>query len=263
MRIGLLTDLHYCSQEVMLGRRYPQLALSRAQQAVQDFSRAGVERVVCLGDLIDAEEDVSQNERNLRAAASTLLSANVPCACVMGNHDCTVFAPEEFTRLSGLQIAPCSWVAGDVALHFLNANFDWQDADALAGRGTCARARRHGRHCAQTLLFPASVPGSWRGAAPYFAKRGGNQRAIANRTHCRRVSGALPSWLSQRAQWHSLCYIGCAVRGAGKQRHGHRYRCLSRLERRGPAMQYGHNNQKAQEVVYDLDKRRIFGAYDL
>ena len=44
----------------------------------------------------------------------------------MGNHDCTVFAPEEFTRLSGLQIAPCSWVAGDVALHFLNANFDWQ-----------------------------------------------------------------------------------------------------------------------------------------
>lgn len=126
MRIGLLTDLHYCSQEVMLGRRYPQLALSRAQQAVQDFSRAGVERVVCLGDLIDAEEDVSQNERNLRAAASTLLSANVPCACVMGNHDCTVFAPEEFTRLSGLQIAPSSWVAGDVALHFLNANFDWQ-----------------------------------------------------------------------------------------------------------------------------------------
>ena len=117
MRIGLLTDLHYCSQEVMLGRRYPQLALSRARQAVRDFSRAGVERVVCLGDLIDAEEDVSQNERNLRAAASTLLSANVPCACVMGNHDCTVFAPEEFTRLSGLQIAPSSWEAGDVALH--------------------------------------------------------------------------------------------------------------------------------------------------
>ena len=124
MRIGLLTDLHYCSQEVMLGRRYPQLAFSRARQAMQDFLRAGVERVVCLGDLIDAEEDALQNERNLRAAASVLQSAKVPCACVMGNHDCTVFAPEEFVRLSGLQIAPCSWVVGDAALHFLNANAD-------------------------------------------------------------------------------------------------------------------------------------------
>ena len=91
MRIGLLTDLHYCSQEVMLGRRYPQLAFSRARQAMQDFLRAGIERVVCLGDLIDAEEDALQNERNLRAAASVLQSAKVPCACVMGNHDCTVF----------------------------------------------------------------------------------------------------------------------------------------------------------------------------
>ena len=126
MRIGLLTDIHYCSQEVMLGRRYPQLALSRVRQAIQDFARAGVERIVCLGDLIDAEEDAAQNERNLRTAACALQSAHLPCVCIMGNHDCMVFAPEEFARLSSLPIAPCSWELGDVALHFLNANFDWQ-----------------------------------------------------------------------------------------------------------------------------------------
>lgn len=126
MRIGLLTDLHYCSQEVMLGRRYPQLALSRAQQAVHGFFASG-RRARCMPGRFDRRRrrcfaKRAQPTRGREHAAE--------CECALrvryGNHDCTVFAPEEFTRLSGLQIAPCSWVAGDVALHFLNANFDWQ-----------------------------------------------------------------------------------------------------------------------------------------
>lgn len=141
MRIGLLTDLHYCSRKVMLGRRYPQLALARAQQAMRDFARAGVELVVCLGDLIDAEETPGQNEQNLRAAAAVLQSAGVPCACVMGNHDCAAFAPEDFSRLSGLQIAPCTFLQGDVALHFLNANFDWQGNPYRPGAVDWTQAR--------------------------------------------------------------------------------------------------------------------------
>lgn len=192
----------------------------------------------------------------------------------MGNHDCTVFAPEEFTRLSGLQIAPCSWVAGDVALHFLNANFDWQGKPYRPGAVDWTQTRLPEEELARVRAAMADTAHRHFFFLHQCLDPGVEQRHILQnaaeinallqtRTHSRRVSRALPSWLSQRAQWHPLCYIGCAVRGDGKQRHGHRYRCFSRLERRGPAMQYGHNNQKAQEVVYDLDKRRIFGAYDL
>jgi len=125
MLIGLVTDVHYCSKESMLGRRFPKLALQRLKEAVEAFTRAGVELIVCLGDLIDLETDSSLNEENLRTASGILKSAGIPCVCLMGNHDRAVFTPEEFAAVSGLQTAPCALEHPDFTLHFLDSNFFW------------------------------------------------------------------------------------------------------------------------------------------
>lgn len=141
MLIGLVTDIHYCSKESMLGKRFPRIALQRLREAADHFARAGAGLIVCLGDLIDVEEDASLNESNLRTASDILKSANVSCVCLMGNHDCAVFTPGEFTAISGLQTAPLALEYPDFTLHFLDSNYYWDGTPYSPGHVDWTQAR--------------------------------------------------------------------------------------------------------------------------
>nr|HML46528.1 metallophosphoesterase [Clostridia bacterium] len=125
MRIGLVTDLHYCSLEVLLGRRKPQLALRRLREALDRFVRADARLIVCLGDLINDEGDPQRNAENLDAIARVFKEPGLPCVCLMGNHDGEAFTPETFERITGWSAAPGTWAREDLRLHFLNANYHW------------------------------------------------------------------------------------------------------------------------------------------
>lgn len=132
MRIGLVTDLHYCSLEELPGRRKPQLALRRLREALDRFARADARLIVCLGDLINDEGE--RNAENLDVISRVLKEPGLPCISLMGNHDCEAFSPEQFERITGWSAAPGTWQLEDVRLHFLNANYHWDGSAYQPGR---------------------------------------------------------------------------------------------------------------------------------
>lgn len=106
MKIGIFTDSHYSSQTLTCGRRYNSRSLEKIKKAVAAFKAEGCELIVCLGDLIDREENHQQEIQNLQAAASVLQSSQIRTICIMGNHDAFAFTPAEFAGISQLELAP-------------------------------------------------------------------------------------------------------------------------------------------------------------
>ena len=65
MKIGLFADAHYSSQEITCGKRYNSLSLEKIRQAYRFFAEKDCDLIVCLGDLIDREDDRETQEAQL------------------------------------------------------------------------------------------------------------------------------------------------------------------------------------------------------
>ena len=58
MKIGVFSDLHFCSSEYLGLGRYPQSGFERLTLALNDFKHAEVDFCVCLGDMVDKSEGI-------------------------------------------------------------------------------------------------------------------------------------------------------------------------------------------------------------
>lgn len=99
MKIGIFTDSHYSSQTLTCGVRYNSRSLEKIRQAYTFFAEQNCELVVCLGDLIDREQEHKKEVDNLKAVAQVIHNSPIPTICLMGNHDAFAFTQEEFYNL--------------------------------------------------------------------------------------------------------------------------------------------------------------------
>lgn len=141
MKIGLFADAHYCTRESIGETRRPALSLKKLREAMRYFKSCRADLVICLGDLIDSDENEAQDAENLARIAETMRGEGSPCCCCMGNHDGFLFEAAEFERISGLRTAPMTLSAEGKKLILLNANHtragapyrpgdvDWTDTD--------------------------------------------------------------------------------------------------------------------------------------
>ena len=126
MKILVFTDPHYCSRDGIPGcpDRKPRLSLEKMERLVERAKRDGVGLIVCLGDFINIESP-SSDRKNLETAAEIFGNSGIRCVCCMGNHDGEVFTHDEFARITGFEIAPCTVdLPGGKQLVFLDANYD-------------------------------------------------------------------------------------------------------------------------------------------
>lgn len=121
MKIGLYSDPHYSSQELTGGNRYNSRSLEKMRAAYSDFTAAGCDLIVCLGDLTDTEDTREREEANMAQIAALLDTCPIPTVCVMGNHDAYVFEPADFYALLGGH-EPTDVTAEGKTLLFLSAN---------------------------------------------------------------------------------------------------------------------------------------------
>ena len=122
MKIGLFSDPHYSSQELTGGNRRNNLSLGKMRAALEQFAAAGCDRVICLGDLTDAEDTKEKEQANMREIAALFGEFSMPIQVVMGNHDAYVFEAEEFYALLG-GCEPTDVHEGNLHLLFLDLNY--------------------------------------------------------------------------------------------------------------------------------------------
>lgn len=122
MKIGLFSDPHYSSQELTCGNRRNNLSLGKMRAALERFTAAGCDRVICLGDLTDTEDTKTKEEANMAEMAALFRECPLPITVIMGNHDAYVFTVEEFYALLG-GCEPTDIHEGGVHLLFVDANY--------------------------------------------------------------------------------------------------------------------------------------------
>lgn len=123
MKIGIYSDPHYSSQPLTGGNRYNNRSLDKMRTAYADFTAAGCDLIVCLGDLTDTEDTREKEEANMREIAALFAACPIPTVVVMGNHDAYVFEPADFYALLG-GCAPSDVAAAGKTLVFLSANYN-------------------------------------------------------------------------------------------------------------------------------------------
>ena len=121
IRLGIFTDPHYSSQKITCGKRYNSLSLEKIRQAYQCFSAANCDLIVCLGDLIDREEDPETQYLQLCRAAEIIRGCRIPSVCLMGNHDAFAFTQDAFYGILGAACEPADRVLDGKRLLFLDA----------------------------------------------------------------------------------------------------------------------------------------------
>ncbi|HAN20507.1 MAG: hypothetical protein A2Y15_00025 [Clostridiales bacterium GWF2_36_10] len=123
MKIGLFTDSHYCTKEIKCNTRRPLLSYSKLDEAINVFKVNNVELIICLGDLIDTDDE-ENDIGNLIEISSLLNKSGIECLCCMGNHDAFLFDKSSFEKFTGLKTAPLSVVKNGKRLILLDANYD-------------------------------------------------------------------------------------------------------------------------------------------
>lgn len=123
MKIGLFTDSHYSTVE-QYGSRRPTLSYGKIQQAMEAFSDAGADLVICLGDLADHCKEPEECIEVTTRISEMIHSYGIPFYCVMGNHDGDMFTREEFRQYTGNAYPPFYELREGKMLVFLDANYN-------------------------------------------------------------------------------------------------------------------------------------------
>lgn len=120
MKIGIFTDAHYSSRKISCGRRFNSLSLRKIEAAYSYFQKEQCELVICLGDLIDREDEHIKEINNLKSIAEIITKSNIPSMCLMGNHDGFLFTRDEFYEIMH-ECNPSNLVINGATLIFLDA----------------------------------------------------------------------------------------------------------------------------------------------
>lgn len=139
MKIGLFTDSHYSSAEVTCGKRYNNKSLEKINEAFKHFVNEKCDLGICLGDLIDKENEHTKEIDNLKKISEDLSKYNLKTYILMGNHDAFAFDVNEFYGILGEQYRPkniygnsknlifvdtCYFTNG---MHYKPGDSDWTD----------------------------------------------------------------------------------------------------------------------------------------
>lgn len=124
MKIGVFSDLHYCSAENLGLGREPRRGFERFKKMLLLFAENGVDACVCLGDLIDrAQGDTkAQVLQYLAECVSQIRDFDLPFYLVPGNHDFVDLCREDFKN-TGITLAPFVLEGDSVTLIALDANY--------------------------------------------------------------------------------------------------------------------------------------------
>ena len=120
MKIGVFADSHYSSQSVTCGNRYNSQSLRKIKEAYDYFQKENCGLIVCLGDLIDKENETEKVVGNLKAVAEVIRNTPIPSVCLMGNHDAFALEVETFYRTLGIS-KPEDMLLNGCRLLFLDA----------------------------------------------------------------------------------------------------------------------------------------------
>lgn len=143
MKIGLLSDVHFCRENVLEGDRRCSLSLGKMRAALADFQRQQVELLICMGDLCDvnAAGNTEDSQRCLEELMGEIRRSGLDFLFVTGNHDCLVADREQLARLIGQELAPKAVKKGGMTFLCLDGNyrsdgspydpsgFDWRDTN--------------------------------------------------------------------------------------------------------------------------------------
>ncbi len=124
MKIGIFSDLHYCSQESLGLGREPRRGFERLKKMLLLFAENGVDACVCLGDMIDhAQGDTkAQALEYLAECVSQFKALSLPIYLVPGNHDFLDLSREDFKN-AGVSLAPFVLDGEQTRLVALDANY--------------------------------------------------------------------------------------------------------------------------------------------
>lgn len=145
MKIGLFTDPHYCKADDLGLNRRPVFSLGKIKEAMEAFSRQGVEICFCLGDLVDRAKGDTKNDvlENLRSVWDLISSFEIPFYLVPGNHDFVDLTRKDFKQMgislpdsavSSVETDECKFVMIDANVRSSGRHFDeeghvWDDAN--------------------------------------------------------------------------------------------------------------------------------------
>ncbi len=121
MKIGLFTDSHFSLADATCGNRYNNKSLQKIKEAYQYFFEEKCDLVICLGDLIDREDDHNKEITTLKKISKILLKYGMKTSVILGNHDAFAFDVDEFYSILGEQFRPENIYTGTKNLIFLDA----------------------------------------------------------------------------------------------------------------------------------------------
>ncbi len=123
MKLGIFTDSHYSSAEVLCGVRFNSKSLGKIKIAMEHFKKENCDLVVCLGDVTDYEDTHEKEVENLRAVSKVLKESGLKTYIVMGNHDGFAFCRDDFYGIVGKEFIPENITVEDKKLIFLDTCF--------------------------------------------------------------------------------------------------------------------------------------------
>jgi len=143
LKIGLFSDVHYCSEEAMCGTRMCSLSYDKLCKAYEEFEKQKVDLIICLGDLCDVGT-ISGKDDSINCMikiVSKMKSSTIPFIFVPGNHDSLAMERTDLEKLVGGTLAPIIYETEQYNFICLDANyssdmkhfspkgFDWIDSN--------------------------------------------------------------------------------------------------------------------------------------
>lgn len=139
MKLGIFTDSHFSSAEITCCNRHNNESFRKIKQAYEYFNDEKCDMVICLGDLIDKEDNHIKEIDNLKKLSEIMLSYEFKSYVILGNHDAFEFDADEFYSIIGEQFRPknvhtdgknlvfldaCYFKSG---MHYKRGDSDWTD----------------------------------------------------------------------------------------------------------------------------------------
>jgi len=148
IRLGLFSDVHYCSDEVMTSTRMCSLSYDKLCEAYKQFEKEKVDLIICLGDLADVGKIHGRNDSVacMNKIISITKKSKIPFLFITGNHDSLSANMDDLEKIIGDKLAPRLYETPDYRFICLDANydssmnhfspngFDWTDSNLPQGQ---------------------------------------------------------------------------------------------------------------------------------
>lgn len=131
MKFIVFADLHYNREKYTEEnpRKLCHLAVPVLDQLISDVKNEGLDFVVCLGDIVQDENDRKNNLPNLKTMLEKIKGFGVPAYYVVGNHDISAVGVEKLKEIFGKKSLSYSVDIDGVHLVFLGANIKKVNGD--------------------------------------------------------------------------------------------------------------------------------------